>query len=43
MVALLAAGFALSLAAFYPGYMSIDAAWVYKASIKAIWATGNRR
>ena len=33
MVALLAAGFALSLAAFYPGYMSIDAEWVYKANI----------
>jgi hypothetical protein len=33
MAAMLAAGFALSLAAFYPGYMSIDAAWVYKANL----------
>jgi hypothetical protein len=31
IVALLVAGFALSLAVFYPGYMSIDAQWVYKA------------
>ena len=30
IVALLAAGFTLSLAAFYPGYMTIDAEWVYK-------------
>jgi hypothetical protein len=31
IIALATAGFALSLAAFYPGYMSIDAEWVYKA------------
>src|SRR5262245_41127685 len=34
--ALLAAGFALSVAAFYPGYMSIDAEWVYKAPLNAL-------
>jgi hypothetical protein len=31
IVALLAAGFALTMAAFYPGYMTVDAEWVYKA------------
>jgi hypothetical protein len=31
IIVLLAAGFAFSLAVFYPGYMSIDALWVYKA------------
>jgi len=31
IAALLAAGFALTMAAFYPGYMTIDAEWVYKA------------
>jgi hypothetical protein len=31
IAALLAAGFALTVAAFYPGYMTIDAEWVYKA------------
>jgi hypothetical protein len=31
IVALLVAGFALSLAVFYPGYMTVDAQWVYKA------------
>ena len=31
IVTLLAAGFALSLAVFYPGYMTVDAEWVYKA------------
>ena len=31
IVALLVAGFALTMAAFYPGYMTIDAEWVYKA------------
>jgi hypothetical protein len=31
IAALLAAGFALSIAVFYPGYMNIDAEWVYKA------------
>jgi hypothetical protein len=30
-LALLAAGFALSVAVFYPGYMTIDAEWIYKA------------
>jgi hypothetical protein len=33
MAVLLVAGFALSLAAFYPGYMTIDAEWVYKAPL----------
>lgn len=33
ITALLAAGFALSLAAFYPGYMSVDAQWVHKAAV----------
>jgi hypothetical protein len=32
IIALLAAGFALSIAAFYPGYMSVDAQWVYKTT-----------
>ena len=36
IVALLVAGFALSLAAFYPGYMSIDAEWVYKAALDGL-------
>ncbi|MPZ36618.1 MAG: hypothetical protein GEU95_00915 [Rhizobiales bacterium] len=36
IVALLAAGLALSLAAFYPGYMSVDAQWVYKATLGAL-------
>jgi len=36
IVALLVAGFALSLAAFYPGYMSIDAEWVYKATLDGL-------
>src|ERR1700754_14996 len=31
ILALLVTGFALTLAAFYPGYMTIDAEWVYKA------------
>src|SRR5262245_4449929 len=30
IVALLAIGFALTIAAFYPGYMTVDAEWVYK-------------
>ena len=42
IVALLAAGFALTMAAFYPGYMTIDAEWVYKA-IDGGSATGSRR
>lgn len=31
IAALIAAGFALSVAVFYPGYMTVDADWVYKA------------
>jgi hypothetical protein len=31
ILALLAAGFALTLIVFYPGYLTIDAGWVYKA------------
>ena len=31
LAVLLAGGVALSFAVFYPGYMSIDAQWVYKA------------
>jgi hypothetical protein len=36
IAAMLAAGFALSLAVFYPGYMSIDAEWVYKTPLDSM-------
>jgi hypothetical protein len=36
VLALLAGGFALSLAAFHPGYMTIDAEWIYKAPLNGL-------
>src|SRR5262245_49720462 len=32
ILTLLAAGFALTLVVFHPGYLTIDASWVYKAT-----------
>ena len=38
-----AAGFALTLAVFYPGYMTNDAVYVYQFARRARSATGSRR